>query len=88
MSITRQTKVVAISVSPDLYRILEKLRKQKALSRSGLIQSLLLREYEQEKTWQNIFVNCVTLNVVKSVIGIDIYQDLNISSIREEMSRK
>lgn len=50
----RQTKVVSISLPPNLYWKLEEIRREEDKSRSELIR-FLLNKYEKERNWQKVF---------------------------------
>lgn len=52
---TRRTKIVNISLAPEVYRELNRLARQKKLSRSEVLRRALRGYIASEKIWQQIY---------------------------------
>ena len=50
----RNTNVISISLTPEVYKILERMAEKTAKSRSEIIKDLLIT-HNQNKSWEQIF---------------------------------
>jgi len=50
----RKTAVISISLPPEIFILLEKLRKETAKTRSDVVKDLLV-SYANSKSWEEIF---------------------------------
>jgi len=52
---TRKTKIINMSLPPEVYKELNKLAKEKRLSRSEILRRALKQYIASEKIWQQIY---------------------------------
>ena len=51
----RKTKIVNMSLPPEIYKMVDKLAKQKGISRSELLRQALKQYSVSERIWQQIY---------------------------------
>lgn len=52
--VSRTSKVVSVSLTPEVYRLLEKIVKREKKSRSALFKEMI-RKYSEDKRWEEIY---------------------------------
>lgn len=54
VGVSRNSRVVSVSLAPAVYEMMEKIRKQENKSRSELFKEMI-RRYNEDKRWENIY---------------------------------
>lgn len=54
VGVTRTSKVVSVSLTPEVYQLLEKIVKREKKSRSELFKEMI-RKYNEDKAWEEIY---------------------------------
>lgn len=54
VGVSRNSKVVSVSLTPAVYEMLEKLRIREKKSRSELFKEMI-RKYNEDKAWEEIY---------------------------------
>lgn len=54
VGVSRNSRVVSVSLAPAVYEMMEKIRRQEDKSRSELFKEMI-RKYNEDKRWERIY---------------------------------